>query len=1309
LNTIKLNRRRYKQTESQVKIIALAVAAMACPVAWGQTYYYDDTSDQGLWSAAANWSPSGPPTSNATVILGQKPASVANLNCTYNLTNGSYGSVTLNSSSLSGSMIVNQTGSSTVLNANYLYVGTTTPDNVYNQSAGTNSSGVVELGVNSGGNYYNLSGTAVLDPVLMDVGVAGTGIVNQTGSSIFGGTGLTLGDNATGNGTYTLTAGTFGNTTIENVTVGYSGTGVFQQNGGTATIENSGSATLLIGYDAGSTGTYNLSAGSLSVDTIALGNNGTGTMNVSGSGVLSAGSVYVGVNGTGRLNLSAVSQALGSIFVGGGTVGGTGTGVVNLSGTDSVASTNIYLAAGGTFNLLSGGSLGAEIIMSAGQFEMEGGTFSSPPGVQLNGGTFYLNGYSVNFGYLTGTGGAIQTSGSGTTILTISGNSLGSLGGYSGEITDGTGTLGLTITGNGTLEELSGIGTYSGPTTINSGATLEAGGAFAISPSSAVTLNGGTLNLNGFNTTIPSLSGTGGTVAVTAATLSLGGTGTGYSSTYGGAFTGTGSVIKTGSGTVTLAGTASGTFNGTFNVSGGTLANGAINGIPTASTVSLGIGAALQVNYNQTLAEVYGSLSTLNFSNGSILTVGGDNGSSSFAGYLLGSGTFTKAGTGTFTLGSGVNDSFPSNIDTTLNFNVAGGTLVLNRADGTNAIDGSLNINGGTVLYAQGDQIGDTSTVTINSGTYNLAGKNDTIGGLAGTGGTVLFGGGNLTVNQSAGTTCAAVLTGVGTFSKSGPGLLTLSNASGFAGSFNANGGLLILAGPVNATGLTANSGGTLEFQGSTLTLNSGVIQANSGGAVDYSNCTIKNGYLIGAGADTILNNGSTSFFDISTFNSLVLNQNGPAVFSVFTNGGTLNNNASLTLSEGVISSSGIFNVNSSVSSVDFSSDGIININTSGGITNTVGNLILGGGSRTYVNPGGTLSTATGTTIELNGALLKNSGTVSGVVDVNFGSLATGLGTYGSTVNVNPGGTYAPGLYGAATVPPNTSSTIALIQPAASGVNTNTSSPVAVTADAIITVNGTDTLTLTGGLNAIGYSVLKTGTGTVQVAPFSAASLDVSAGKVQLLASHPIGVLEVTSLAVGSGATLDIGNNAADIASGNLAAITALASTGYSRGSWAGAGITSSSAAADSTHLTAVGVIQNNQSGTAIYTVGNQFEGTTPGVGDVLVKYTYYGDTNLDGRVNSSDYTRVDNGYLSHLTGWFNGDFNYDGIINGSDYTLIDNAFNQQGAVLSTQIAGPTAEVAGANTTVPEPAGVMWLFAGLGFLSRRATLVARRQ
>ena len=61
------------------------------------------------------------------------------------------------------------------------------------------------------------------------------------------------------------------------------------------------------------------------------------------------------------------------------------------------------------------------------------------------------------------------------------------------------------------------------------------------------------------------------------------------------------------------------------------------------------------------------------------------------------------------------------------------------------------------------------------------------------------------------------------------------------------------------------------------------------------------------------------------------------------------------------------------------------------------------------------------------------------------------------------------------------------------------------------------------------------------------------------------------------------------------------------------------------------------------------------------MKYTYYGDANLDGKVDASDYSLIDNGYLNHLTGWYNGDFNYDGVINGSDYTLIDNAFNMQG------------------------------------------------
>jgi hypothetical protein len=84
----------------------------------------------------------------------------------------------------------------------------------------------------------------------------------------------------------------------------------------------------------------------------------------------------------------------------------------------------------------------------------------------------------------------------------------------------------------------------------------------------------------------------------------------------------------------------------------------------------------------------------------------------------------------------------------------------------------------------------------------------------------------------------------------------------------------------------------------------------------------------------------------------------------------------------------------------------------------------------------------------------------------------------------------------------------------------------------------------------------------------------------------------------------------------------------------------------------------------------------SPGASDVLVKYTYWGDANLDGQVDGSDYTRIDNGFLNHLSGWFNGDFNGDHVVDGSDYTLIDNDFNTQSARLAASIALPNAAVA---------------------------------
>jgi hypothetical protein len=64
---------------------------------------------------------------------------------------------------------------------------------------------------------------------------------------------------------------------------------------------------------------------------------------------------------------------------------------------------------------------------------------------------------------------------------------------------------------------------------------------------------------------------------------------------------------------------------------------------------------------------------------------------------------------------------------------------------------------------------------------------------------------------------------------------------------------------------------------------------------------------------------------------------------------------------------------------------------------------------------------------------------------------------------------------------------------------------------------------------------------------------------------------------------------------GTLANATSAVAQGYDYGNWDGpGGIISTSSASDISHLSALGVIQNNQSGTAIYTAANPFDTMTP-------------------------------------------------------------------------------------------------------------------
>jgi hypothetical protein len=162
-------------------------------------------------------------------------------------------------------------------------------------------------------------------------------------------------------------------------------------------------------------------------------------------------------------------------------------------------------------------------------------------------------------------------------------------------------------------------------------------------------------------------------------------------------------------------------------------------------------------------------------------------------------------------------------------------------------------------------------------------------------------------------------------------------------------------------------------------------------------------------------------------------------------------------------------------------------------------------------------------------------------------------------------------------------------------------------------------------------------------------------------------VLVLGSLTESSTSTIDMRGNDMIVQNGNLANLTTKPHNGLNMshgGYWNGPGIDSSTAAANID--TGLGIeLNSNGIGGALVT---SFDGQPVNSAAVLIKYTYYGDANLDGTVNAADYALIDNGLNMGLTGWQNGDFNYDNAINGDDYTMMDNAFNSQGSITFASI-----------------------------------------
>jgi autotransporter-associated beta strand protein len=229
-----------------------------------------------------------------------------------------------------------------------------------------------------------------------------------------------------------------------------------------------------------------------------------------------------------------------------------------------------------------------------------------------------------------------------------------------------------------------------------------------------------------------------------------------------------------------------------------------------------------------------------------------------------------------------------------------------------------------------------------------------------------------------------------------------------------------------------------------------------------------------------------------------------------------------------------------------------------------------------------------------------------------------------------------------------------------------------------ITRSETTVMTLNGGIfNANGNSetigsAVVTGNSISTIAVGAAGSIafaggmTVNDGATAEIKIGTGGAINTTALTINGSGKIDLTDSRGlQVSGGDANAIRAAIIAGRAvDGSWTGTGITSSSAALDPM---------------------NRAIGYTSASGVVSVGFTATGDANLDGIVNSSDFSALADAYNSTSGGWGGGDFNYDGVVNALDFNAMASNF---GTDLNPQPLG---------SLVPEPMSMSLI--GIGALS----------
>jgi autotransporter-associated beta strand protein len=553
----------------------------------------------------------------------------------------------------------------------------------------------------------------------------------------------------------------------------------------------------------------------------------------------SGSDVIFAATGAGNLSTTlGADRTIESLTV---SVGGVEINGANTLTMQSSSATGILVnAASGTV------TIGATLAGASTGLTKEGASLLGLTGNNTYGGGTTLSGGTLRIG-------SDAALGNSTAAITLSGDAVLQA---SGNLTFGA-SRPVVVSGNGSLDTQSHTITVAG--VLDGAGTLQKTGAGSLVLNSANTLSGtlspaaGTLilaNQNALSSATLSMGGgnlsfsssVGGN-AFTLGGLSAASSGTGYdiqlqntagqaialsvgssnaSTTYAAALGGNGSLLKAGSGLLTLSG--NNTYTGTTTLNAGTLAvTGSLSATPsvtinsgtlsldsnnavsstTTITLANASGTAFNVTANQTIGGLRGGgigNGTTSISASQTLVVQ-ESGTQSYNGTITGAGGFHFNGSGTLTLGGVVSNTGGITISsgnltiTSANTYTGGTTLaggVLNINSATSLSSGILTITGGTLANTSGGNVTLGSNNQFWNGDFGYAGA-DTLN--LGTGQVTLGASRTLDV-QSGNLAVSGAIAGVGLgITKTGGGTLQLLGANTFTGPVSINGGTIVVSG----------------------------------------------------------------------------------------------------------------------------------------------------------------------------------------------------------------------------------------------------------------------------------------------------------------------------------------------------------------------------------------------------------------------------------------------------------------------------------------------------------------------------------